>query len=364
MLTWGTALRRNAIIPRVRRYAISIALLLLLLGPLAARQDKTDEFISAQLREQNIPGLALAIVKDGKVIKAAGYGYADLERKTPITPETVLKIASVSKQFIATGIMLLVQDGKLSVNDPVSKHITDTPPAWKGITIRHLLTHTAGLVREAPGVDISKFQPDIDVIRKAYDAPLHFVPGEKYQYSNVGYFILGEIIRRISGRPWADYIDEKVFKPSGMISTFPTNTTVRIANRAIGYVDNDNPRRAPEWTALRPSGAFLSTVLDMAKWDVMLDTDRILTEATRREMWTPVQLNDGTTSGYGYGWQLTTNRGRTQVYHGGGGPGARASFRRFLDDRLSIIVLINMDDVDVDTIVLGLAALHLPKTPP
>ena len=116
-------LRRDATIPRVRRYAISIALLLLLPAPLAARQDKTDEFINAQLREQNIPGLALAIVKDGKVIKAAGYGYADLERKNSITPETVLKIASVSKQFIATGIMLLVQDGKLSVSDPVSKHI-------------------------------------------------------------------------------------------------------------------------------------------------------------------------------------------------------------------------------------------------
>lgn len=348
----------------LRRYAISIALLLLCPAPPAARQDKTDEFINAQLREQNIPGLALAIVKNGKVIKAEGYRYADLERKTPITPLTVLKIASVSKQFIATGIMVLVQDGKLSVADPVSKHITDVPAAWKGITIRHLLTHTAGLVREAPGVDISKFQPDIDVIRNAYDAPLLFAPGEKYQYSNVGYFILGEIIRRVSGHPWADYIDEKVFKPSGMISTFPTNTTVKIANRAIGYVDNDNPRRAPEWTALRPSGAFLSTVLDMAKWDAMLYTDTILTEATRREMWTPARLNDGDTSAYGYGWQLTTDRGRTQVYHGGGGPGARASFTRFLEDRLSIIVLINMDDVDIDTIVQGLAALYLTKRQP
>ena len=348
----------------MRHCAFSIALLLLLQAPLAARQDETDEFINGQLREQNIPGLALAIVKDGKIVKAEGYGYADLERRIPVTPVTVLKIASVSKQFIATGIMLLVQDGKLSVSDPVGKHITDAPATWKGITIRHLLTHTAGLVREAPGVDISRLQPDIDVIRNAYDAPLHFAPGEKYQYSNVGYFILGEIIRRISGRSWADYLDEKVFKPSGMMSTFPTNTTVKIADRAIGYVDNDNPRRAPEWTALRPSGGFLSTVLDMAKWDAMLYTDRILTEAARREMWTPVRLNDGTTSGYGYGWQLATNRGRTQVYHNGGGPGARATFTRFLEDRISIIVLINMDDVDIDTIVQGLAALYLPEIQP
>jgi CubicO group peptidase (beta-lactamase class C family) len=347
----------------MRRYAISIALSLLLLTPLAARQDKTDEFIKAQLREQNIPGLALAVVKNGTVLKAEGYGYADLERKIPMASSTVLKIASVSKQFIATGIMLLVQDGKLSVNDAVRKHISDVPGAWNGITIKHLLTHTAGLVREAPGTDISKFQPDIDVIRKAYDAPLHFAPGEKYQYSNVGYFILGEIIRRTSGRPWADYIVEKVFTPSGMISTFPTNSTATIANRAIGYVDNDDPRRAPEWTALRPSGGFLSTVLDMAKWDAMLYTDTILTAASRREMWTPVRLNDGTTAAYGYGWQVTTNRGRTRVFHGGGGPGARASFTRFLEDKLSFIVLINTDDVDIDTIVQGLAASYLPPQP-
>lgn len=341
------------------RYAISTAFLLLLLAPVAGQQGKTDEFVNAQLREQAIPGLALAIVEDGKVIKAAGYGYAELERKIPMTPDTVLKIASVSKQFIATGIMLLVQDRKLSVDDSVRKYIADAPAVWTGITIRHLLSHTAGLVREAPGADISKFQPDMDVIRKAYSAPLHFAPGEKYQYSNVGYFILGEIIRRVSGRPWADYIDEKVFKPTGMSSTFPTNTSVKIARRAVGYVDNDKPRRAPEWTALRPSGAFLSTVLDMAKWDAMLYTDQILTEATRREMWTPVRLNDGTPSGYGYGWQLTTNHGRTQVYHGGGGPGARASLTRFLEDRLSIIVLVNTDDVDIDTLVRGLAALYL-----
>ena len=224
----------------MRRWALPTALVLPLASSLAGGTDQTDEFINAQLRAQNIPGLTLAIVKDGKVIKAQGYGYADLENRVLMTANTVLKIASVSKQFIATGVMLLVQDGELSVTDPVAKHITDPPAAWRAITIRHLLTHTAALVREAPGgVDISKVQSDIDVIRKAYGAPLHFAPGEKYQYSNVGYFILGEIIRRGSGRPWADYIDQGVFKPSGMMSSFPTNSPVKIADRAVGYVDND-----------------------------------------------------------------------------------------------------------------------------
>ena len=339
-----------------RTLGFAIALSVVVSG----QADKTDEFIAAQLRDQNIPGLALAVVKDGKVVKAGGYGYADLERKVPMTPDTVMKIASVSKQFIATGIMVLVQDGRLSVDDPVSKYADDTPPAWRPITIRHLLTHTAGLVREAPGFDASRAKPDAEVIRTAYPLPLRFAPGDKYEYSNVGYFILGEIIRRVSGRPWTEFLHDRVFTPSGMTKTFPTNTTAKVPSRAVGYVDNDKPRPAGEWVALRPSGAFLSTVLDMAKWDAVLYTDTVLTEASRRQMWTPVRLNDGKTHGYGFGWQTGSFRGHRLVHHSGGMPGARSSFARFPDDRLSIVVLMNLDDVDVETIVQGVAELYLP----
>lgn len=147
-----------------------------------------------------------------------------------------------------------------------------------------------------------------------------------------------------------------------MNATYPTNTKVALPNHAQGYVDNDKLREAGEWLALRPSGAFLSTVLDMARWDAMLYTDKILTEATRHQMWTPVKLNNGTTYPYGFGWKLEPLSGRRTVYHSGGGPGARTKFVRFLDDKLSIIVLINLDDVDVDSLVEAIAALYLTKT--
>lgn len=326
----------------------------------AARIDEVDDFIKAEMQKQNIPGLALAVMQDGKVIKAAGYGFANLETKAPATPETVFKIASVSKQFIATGIMLLVQDGRLGVDDSIGKHLAGTPETWKGITVRHLLTHTSGLVREAPGWSPGKIQSDVDVITSAYGVPLRFAPGEKYEYSNVGYFALGDIIRSVSGRPWTEYLNDKVFKPSGMNTTYPTNTRMELSNRAQGYVDNNQLREAGEWIALRPSGAFLSTVLDMAKWDAMLYTDKILTESSRQQMWTPVTLNDGSTYPYGFGWQVSSYKGRRMVHHGGGGPGARTQFARLVNDRLSIVVLINLDDVDIDSFLYGVLQRYVP----
>lgn len=344
----------------IRRYGLVAVTAGLLTTNLVAQADRTDEFIRAQMKEQHIPGLSLAIVKDGAIVKSAGYGYADMAKKAAATSETVFKIASISKSVLATGVLTLVQDGRIGLDDPVDKYLDGVPAAWSAITVRHLLSHTSGLVREGPGYDWNKPQPDADVIRSAYRVPLRFAPGERYEYGNLNYFILAEIIRKVSGRPWTEYMDEAVFKPAGMVKTYPTNTKVRIDNRAAGYVDNDNLRPAPEWMSLRPSGAFLSTVLDLAKWDATLDGNRILTATTRREMWTAVKLRDGSAAAYGLGWFVSSRNGRTRVQHTGGGPGARTAFVKFLEDRVTIIVLMNLDDVDIDSIVEGLVALHLP----
>ena len=345
----------------MRPARIPVFVLLLLLAPAVARADKTDDYVRAEMKRQNIPGLSLVVIKDGKIIKSEGYGLANIALKTPATPETVYRIASVSKQFIATGIMLLAQDGQLSVDDPISRYLEGTPEAWNAIAIRHLLTHTSGLLREAPGFDPFKIQNDADLLKTAYPRSLRFAPGEKWEYCNTGYFALAEIIRKVSGRPWTEYLTDKVFKPSGMNTTFPTNTNVSLPKRAQGYADNDTLRNADDWPALRPSGAFLSTVLDLAKWDAVLDTDRILSEVSRRQMWTAVRLNDGTSSPYGFGWELGEVGGRKVVHHRGGMPGFRSDFARYLDDRLTIIVLMNLNDVDIDSIRHGLANLYLPS---
>ena len=347
-----------------RKRVAFFAFVLFLAAAVVAWADPTDDFIKAEMKSQNIPGLSLVVIKDGEIIKAEGYGLANRALQIPATPETVYKIASVSKQFIAAGIMLLVQEGKLAIDDPVGKYLEGTPATWKAITIRHLLTHTSGMVREAPGFDPFKIQSDADVLKTAYPLPLRFAPGEKWEYGNTGYFVLAEIIRRVFGRPWSEYLSEKVFKPSGMNMTYPTNTKVSVPNRALGYADNDKLLNAADWPALRPSGAFLSTVLDLAKWDAALYTDKILSDSTRRQMWTPVKLNDGTTYPYGFGWELGEVRDRKLVHHGGGMPGFRAEFARFVDDRLTIIFLINLDDVDRDSILYGVAAFYLPAPGP
>jgi len=347
-----------------RQRIARVAFLLILSASAVARADKTDDYIRTEMQRQRIPGLSLAVVKDGKIVKVGGYGLANIESKRVATPQTVYKIASVSKQFIASGIMLLVQQGQCGLDDAISKYLAGTPPTWKGITIRHLLTHTSGLVREAPGFDPFKIQSDADVIKSAYPLPLRFAPGEKWEYSNIGYFALAEIISTLSGRPWTEYLSENIFRPSGMNTTRPTNTKDSLPDRAQGYTDNDRLRNADDWKALRPSGAFLSTVLDMAKWDAVLNTDRILRESSRRQMWSPVTLNDGTSYSYGFGWSISKQDDHRVVQHNGGMPGFRSAFARFVDDKLSIIVLMNLDDADPDPIVRGVAALHLPVAAP
>jgi len=329
----------------------------------AAPVDRTDEYIRAEMQRQKIPGLSLAVLKDGKVVKIAGYGVADRKSGAAATPETVYKIGSISKQFIATGIMLLVREGRLGIDDPVSKYLDGTPASWSGITIRHLLTHTSGIQREAPAFDPWQVQPDIDVVRSAYPLPLRFPTGSRWEYCNTGYFALAEIISRVSGTPWVDYLRLKVFEPAEMRSTWPTNTTQTLANRATGYTNNGDPREAPNWTALRPSGAFLSTVTDLAKWEARLHTDTPLPEATRRDMWTPVTLTDGATHPYGFGWALEPLNGRRQVHHGGSLPGFISEYIRLVDDGVSVIVLMNMDDADVRALARGVAALYLQGAP-
>ena len=341
------------------RPLVRIVLLAAWMAPTVATADPTDDFVRAEMKRQNIPGLSLAVVKDGKVIKAAGYGVANRKTNEPATPDTVYKIASVSKQFVATGAMLLVQDRRITPEDPIGKYIQGIPAAWNGITVRHLLTHTAGFVREPPGFDPFKRSTEAELIKSAYATPLRNPPGAKWEYSNLGYTVLAEIITRVSGRPWHEFIADRVFRPSGMAAT-RTTTTDPVPNKASGYSDNDKLIDAPDWPALRAGGAFFSTVLDLAKWDATLYTGAVLTEATRTQMWTPARLNDGTTATYGFGWFISQPQNRRQVWHSGGLPGFAAQFHRYLDDRVSVIILLNSDDADDDTILTGVAELYLP----
>lgn len=348
----------------LRQKAIFL-LFILLTAVITGRADQVDDYVKAAMAQQHVPGISIAVIKNGKIVKTQGYGFANLELNIAAKPETVFKIGSVSKQFLATGIMLLVQEGKLGLDDPVSKFLEGTPETWKGITVRHLLTHTSGIVREAPGFDPLKIQSDVDVIKTAYPLPLRFATGEKWEYCNVGYFTLAEIIHKVSGQPWDVFLGERVFKPLGMNATRTTNMTSIVANRADGYDwRNDQLENAENYLALRPSGAFLSSVVDLAKWDAALYGDQILKSTTREQMWSPVKLNNGNTHPYGFGWELGKIGKHRYVRHGGSLPGFRAEFTRFVDDGLSIVVLTNGDDANSNLLAVNIADFYLPNLLP
>jgi len=312
------------------------------------------------MQRQHVPGVSIVVIKDQKIVKSEGYGLANVELNVPATADTVYKIGSVSKQFIASGIMLLVKEGKINLDDNVGKYLEGTPDSWKPITIRHLLTHTSGIVREAPGFDPFKVQNDVDVIKTAYSLPLRFSPGEKWEYCNVGYFTLAEIIHKVTGQPWGDFLRDRLFAPLDMKATRTTTITDLVANRANGYVwEKGKFENAPNYFALRPSGAFLSTVTDLAKWEAALATHKLLDQSSLDQMWTPVKLNNGSTYTYGFGWELDSIASHKQIHHGGSLPGFRSQFARFVDDRVSVIVLTNGDDADAVFFAVGVATFYI-----
>jgi D-alanyl-D-alanine carboxypeptidase len=325
--------------------------------PSPAKQ--VDAYIAQQMREKKITGLSLAVVKDGKVVKTAGYGMANIENKVPATVQTVYKIGSVSKQFLAAGILLLQQDGKLHITDPLSRHIPNVPAEWSAITLQRLLNHSAGLPLDIPAFDPYKMQTDSALTSSLFTVPLLYPPGDKLSYSNAGYFIIAEVIRRVSGMPWEAFIAKRIFKPLQMRSTRVTTTTELINNRARGYqVKNGIITNAEDWVALRPSGAFLSTVLDMAKWDAALYGDVILTAESKRQLWSPVRFNNGGALSYALGWNLLPYLGHNRVFHDGGLPGFSADFERFVDDKFTVILLCNTEEVDAGKLALTVAGVY------
>lgn len=333
--------------------------------PLAtiAQQDSIDVFITNQMKQQGIIGLSIGIIKNGKVIKAKGYGRANIELDIPASEKTVYKIGSVSKQFIAVGIMILVQEGKLKVSDPITKFIKDAPAKWNSITIRHLLNHTSGLPLDPPGFDGMKVQTDSIYIKTAFTDSLAFPTGSKFEYSNFGYFVLADIIRITSHLSFSEYMKKYIFDECGLNSTRPTSLEAIIPNRAAGYTRdaNDSILNAPNYIALRPSGAFLSNINDLLKWEMDMQNNKLLTQKSWSQMWddtikTALTM-DKEPMYYGYGWMTNKVNGKQFVHHGGTLPGFKSVYFRYIEDKTAIIILTNSDNADAYGIAFGVEDL-------
>jgi D-alanyl-D-alanine carboxypeptidase len=351
--------------PRIRTLCgVAASLLLSLTVPLA-RADSIDTYIRTEMANQRLPGLALAVIRDGRPVKVKTYGFANLELKVPMTRDTVFRLASTSKQIIATGVMLLVADGKLTLDDPICSYLENCPESWRAITIRHVLSHTSGLPLEAPGNSPFKVEDVVDVIRRGYEVPLLSKPGEKWGYSNLGYAVLEEVIHRAAGKPWADFFTERIFKPLGMNATRTSDLIEIVPNRAAGYQFRDNTQRnALPLMALRPGGPFLSTLDDLIKWDAAITESKLLIPAMQDQMWTPALLTDGSSTRYGFGFWVDEVAGHRRIRHGGTEPGFRTEYSRFVDDKIDIIVLVNGEGMVPDEMAVEVANYFIPGLSP
>lgn len=338
-----------------------IAFLLLLVPCIVfAQNDSTDLIIAKMMKDQRITGLTLAVVKNGKVHVNKGYGLSNVEHNIPVTSETVIRLGSVSKQFFATAILKLAEQGKLSIDDSVHKFFPDAPETWRPIQIKHLMSHTSGLKREGPAYANHIIQPDIAIIRSAYSLPLDFKTGEKYQYCNLAYYMLAEIIAQVSKMPWQDYIRNELFIPAGMKNTGMTDFFAITPNRANGYRhQGDTLVNADPMYAVRPSGGFHSTSSDMIRWDKVLREKKIILKKENWELlWEPViKISDKATSKsyYCFGWINDEYNGRKVIMHDGANSGFRSSFARFVDDGLSIIIMTNTEEANPGAISRALA---------
>jgi D-alanyl-D-alanine carboxypeptidase len=294
------------------------------------------------------PGAAALVIKDGKAVLRKGYGLASVELGVPVGPEDVFELGSITKQFTAAAVLLLQEQGKLRVEDEITKYLTDYPTHGEKITIENLLTHTSGIPNYT---NLPEWMPRVRedmplpvLIGLFKDKPLDFKPGTQWSYSNSGYIVLGALIEKVSGRSYEQFVEEEIFQKLGMSQSRYNHPEEVVPHRATGYEgDGKDLRNARYLSMTQPyaAGSLLSTVDDLAKWDRALKTDALLTQASRDRMFTPYKLSTGKSAGYGYGWQVADFLGRRLIQHGGGIFGFVTAELRVPEEGLFVAILSN-----------------------
>lgn len=322
---------------------------------------KVDEFIALEMQKQKIPGVSLAVVRYGKPKILKGYGFANLEHQVPVKPETIFQSGSVGKQFTATAVMMLVEEGKIGLDEKIGKYLGEVPESWTNITVRHLLSHTGGMTDYPQDFDFRRDYTEDEILKRAKEIPVAFKPGEKWQYSNLGYVTLGIIISKVTGKFYGEFLQERIFKPLGMTTARILNEADIIPNRASGYRLVKGEVKNQEWVSptvnTTADGSLYLTALDMIKWDEALSTGKLLKKTSFDEMWSPVKLNDGGTHPYGFGWALRSVNDNRVVEHGGAWQGFKAHIARFPDSNLTVIVFANLIQTNQAKLANGVAAI-------
>ena len=325
---------------------------------------KVDDFVNSVMKAKQIPGVALLVVQNGKIVVEKGYGYSNLEHMVPVKPETIFQSGSVGKQFTAMAVMMLVDEGKVQLDDPVSKYLPETPDTWKNIKVRNLLSHTSGLGDYPSDFDFRKDYNEDQLWEIVKKTPLNFQPGDKWDYSNLGFLTLGILIHKVSGQFYGDFLHDRIFQPLGMNSTRIINEKDIIPNRSAGYELVKGEIKNQDWVSptmnTTADGSLYFNIVDLAKWDAALYAQKLVSKSSFDAMWTAVKLNNGSTYPYGFAWDVTSVNGHRLLEHGGAWQGFTTHVARYVDDKLSVIVLTNLAGANPEYLAHGVAGLYLP----
>jgi len=316
-----------------------------------------DKYVTAEMGRERIPGTAVGIYRRGQILLAKGYGLADVELNVQVKPETIFQSGSVGKQFVSAVVMMLVEEGKVGLDDSIVKYFPNAPATWKPILVKNLLSHTSGLAEYASDERTGPKGPfymrldftEDELLEKTEALPIEFQPGEKWDYRNTNYLLLGIMIHKVTGKFYADYLTDRIFKPLGMTSTRLISDADIIPNRSSGYELHDEKLQNQGWVSptfnSTADGTLYFNVLDLAKWDEALYGTSLLKQSSLDRIWTVFPLNDGkpNPANYGFAWEMNTLNGHKVIEHGGAWQGFTCNISRYVDDNLTVVVLTNLD---------------------
>lgn len=345
-------------------HRLYLAILCLLL-PFLVQADRFDEFVKTAMEEQKIPGVQFVVVFKGKVAMSRSYGFADLDKKTPVTKDTEFEIASVSKPIVATAVMMLCEQGKFKIEEPIGKYVEDMPLAWANIPIVNLLSHTSG-IPDFRGGDLY-FQHRMDEtpfadITKGMSTDLLFNVGDHFAYSNTNYLMLGKLIEGLTGKPYTEFLQTQIFDPLGMKAT----GFVSKKEHCQGYVSvgkEFRPSRDCSLAWAGPGSSIVSNAEDLAKFDEALQNQKLIKNQTLIRMLQPTETKLGAMD-YGLGWQIGKVGDVFMSLHSGKMNGFSSVFLRLINEKISVIVLSNANESDENTLSRGILGLYFPEMDP
>ena len=327
---------------------------------------RVDEYLQGEMEKQHIPGLAIGVYRNGEIVKVQGYGLASVKKTLPVTAETFFHSGSVGKQFTATAILMLVEEGKVGLEDSIAKYFPDVPEKWKAIKVRNLLSHTSGLQDYLDHTNLHKDYTPTQLLKAMKSFPMDFAPGDGWNYSNTNYALLGFIIENVTGTFYGDFLQERIFRPLGMNSGQVVSKSDGLPNRSEGYHSEKGKIEDQGWATpifnTTADGSLYFNVVDLAKWDAALYTEKLLKASSLNQMWTIAKLNNGSLNrgSYGFGWGIRTVMDHSLIEHSGGWLGFKAHIARYVDDKLTVVLLANSDSTKPAQIAHVVAGIYEP----